>query len=160
MGGKGGIHGLNPDQITKLEEDARKIIQNSTSNRKSVFISFAIEDENEVNLLRGQSKNPENDLEFIDRSVKEPFDSKNAEYIKTKIREKIRQSSITIVYLSNNTAQSKWVNWEINESIAQGKKVIAVHQKDKKPTTNPEAINKHKIKIVPWDHDEIMKNMK
>jgi len=41
-----------------------------------------------VNLLRGQARNENSDLEFSDWSLSEPFDSKNAEYIKRGIRER------------------------------------------------------------------------
>ena len=45
------------------------------------FLSFVKEDINLVNLFRGQAKNERFDLEFDDYSIKEPFDSRNAEYI-------------------------------------------------------------------------------
>ncbi len=45
------------------------------------FLSFVEEDLNVVNLFRGQAKNQNSDLEFADYSIKEPFDSTNANYI-------------------------------------------------------------------------------
>jgi hypothetical protein len=56
---------------------------------KRVFLSFVEEDLVLVNLFRGQAKNKNNELEFFDYSVKEPFDSNNAAYVRTKIRERI-----------------------------------------------------------------------
>lgn len=158
MGGSGGGRGLSPDELKRLEKVAKKAVKDkSTSEKKSVFISFSGEDVNEVNLLRGQAKNEASDLEFIDRSLKEPFDSKNAEYIKRGIRERIRQSSVTVVYVTENTAQSKWVDWEIRESLSLGKGVIAMYKGDKSPSKIPSAIKEHKIKLVPWDHEKLSK---
>jgi len=156
MGGGGGGSSLTPDELKKLEEIAKKVIkEGAVPKKRSIFISFAGEDLNEVNLLRGQAKNENSDLEFIDRSLQKPFDSKDAEYIKRGIRERIRQSSITVCYLSENTAQSKWVDWEIRESIALGKGVIAMYKGDSPPAKIPSAIKEFKIKLVPWDHKKL-----
>jgi len=156
MGGERGGSSLTPDELKKLEEIARKAIrEGAVPKKRSIFISFSSEDLNEVNLLRGQAKNENSDLEFIDRSLQKPFDSKDAEYIKRGIRERIRQSSITVCYLSEKTAQSKWVNWEIRESIALGKGVIAMYKGDSLPANIPSAIKEFKIKLIPWDHRKL-----
>jgi len=153
MGGGGGGRSLTPAELKKLEETAKKIIKEGmVPKKRSIFISFAGEDLNEVNLLRGQAKNKNSELEFIDRSLQKPFDSKDVEYIKRGIRERIRQSSITVCYLSESTAQSKWVDWEIRESIALGKGIIAMYKGDSPPAKIPSAIKEFKIKLVPWDH--------
>ena len=100
--------------------------------------------------MRAQSKNEKSDLEFSDYSVKEPFDSKNADYIRRKIKEKIEKVSVTVVYLSNNTVNSKWVKWEVEQSLKMGKTVIAVHKGDSPPSAIPDYIKNNKIKIVKW----------
>jgi hypothetical protein len=58
--------------------------------------------------------------------------------------------------LSNNTAKSKWVDWEIRESRRLGKEVIAMYKGDKPPRSLPPAINEFGIKLVPWDHKKIV----
>jgi hypothetical protein len=156
MGGGGGGRSLTPDELKSLEATAKESLREGSGEEKSnVFISFATEDINEVNLLRAQAKNENTDIEFNDWSVQEPFDSKDAEYIKRGIREKIRQSSVTIVYLSNAAVKSKWVDWEIRESIRLGKGVIAMYQGDTRPTNLPAAIIEHKVKLVTWNHDQL-----
>lgn len=42
---------------------------------KRIFISFAIEDSNLRDLLVGQAKNKRSTFEFVDMSVKQPWDS-------------------------------------------------------------------------------------
>ncbi len=154
MGGSGGGgRGFSKEDLKELEQLAKDSLRPA---KRSVFISFASEDLDEVNLFRGQAKNEGTDLEFVDRSLKEPFDSKNAEYIQRGIRERIRQSTVTICYLTESSVQSKWVDWEIRESIKLGKGVIAMYKSDSKPRKLPSAIKEHKIKIVPWSHEAIM----
>ena len=150
MGGGGGNSSSSLGDTRHLEDRAKEILQQGDTARKNVFISFAYEDLNDVILLRGQAKNENSDIEFNDLSVKEPYDSQRAEYIRQKIRERINQSSTTVVYLSKDTAQSKWVKWEVEKSNELGKRVIATHSGDKAPTPLPEFVKNNNIKVVPW----------
>jgi hypothetical protein len=150
MGGGGGGSSSSLGDTSHLEDRAKEILQSGDTGRKNVFISFAHEDLNEVTLLRGQAKNENSEIEFNDFSVKEPYQSERAEYIRQKIRERINQSSITVVYLSAGTAKSDWVKWEIEKSIELGKQVIATHSGDKPAAPIPEFITDNKIRVVPW----------
>lgn len=145
MGGSSGGGWSQLGDVRALEEKAKAALQ---GGKRNVFISFATEDMNEVNLLRAHAKNENSDIEFNDHSVHEPYDSERAEYIKQRIGERINRSSITVVYLSENTAQSKWVAWEVQRSLELGKKVIAVHAGQSYAGNKPSWINN--IKIVPW----------
>ena len=122
-----------------------------------MFISFAYEDLDEVNLLRGQAKSDKTDLQFDDFSVKEAFDTTNAEYIRRQIRERIDRCSVTAVYLSAKSASSKWVNWEIEESLKRGKSVIGIYQGDVAPSTLPTAFAQNGCKAFKWEHNALMK---
>ena len=160
-GGGGGGRGLTPEELNSLQKRAKKSMKDGVGTGKhNVFISFSSEDLAEVNLLRGQAKNEISDIEFNDWSLKEPFDSKKADYIKRGIRERIRQCSVTVVYISDKTAGSKWVNWEIQESIAMGKGVIAMYKGNSAPTRLPKAVTENNIPIVPWNQKELAKAIK
>lgn len=159
MGGSSGrSRNLGNDELRALEEVAKTSIREGAQPQKrNVFISFVEEDLNEVNLLRGQAKNENSNLEFNDWSLKEPFDSNNAEYIKRGIRERLRQCSVTICYITENTAKSKWVDWEIRESVKLGKGVVVMHKGDTPPKNLPPAVKELGIKPIPWDQKEINK---
>ena len=157
MGGSSG-GSLSSSDIKRLEEKAKqKLSEAKVDISRHVFISFDHEDLDEVNLLRGQAKNDKVDLQFDDHSVKDPFDSTNADYIKRQIREKIDRCSVTVVYLSEKTASSKWVNWEIEESIKRGKGVVGVYKGDKAPAKVPPAFRQNGCKLVKWEHAALMK---
>ena len=159
MGGGGGSgRDLTPEELDQLQDKARKRLkQGDQPEKRNVFISFASEDLRDVNLLRGQAKSGSSDIEFIDHSLKEPIDSKKADYIKHKIREKIERSSVTVCFLSNNTSQSRWVDWEIRESIKLGKGIVAMYKGDTLPKTLPSSIREHGVKPVPWNQKYITK---
>lgn len=160
MGGSSG-GGIPSDTLRKLEDAAKEKLKDADSaQNRHVFISFANEDMDDVNLLRGQAKNDKSDLNFHDYSVKEAFDSTNADYIKRQIREKIERTSVTIVYLSKDSATSKWVNWEIEESLKLGKAVIGVYKGDSIPKNLPKAFFENGCKAVKWDHEAMTKAIK
>ncbi|KII15430.1 TIR domain-containing protein [Phaeobacter sp. S60] len=147
MGGGGGGGWNQLGNISALEQKAREAL---TSGKRNVFISFATEDINEVNLLRAQAKNENSDIEFNDHSVRAPYNSERAEYIRQKITERINRSSVTVVYVSDKTAESRWVGWEVQKSLELGKKVVAVHAGDRFTGRQPSWLTKNGIKMVPW----------
>ncbi len=117
--------------------------------KRNVFISFAHEDVQQVNLLRGQAKNENSHIEFNDWSLSEPFDSEKSEYVKAGIRERINSSSVTLVYVSENTPASKWVDWEVRESARLGKGVVAVYSGSVPPDL-PQALKELGVSPIPW----------
>jgi hypothetical protein len=147
MGGGGGGGWNQLGNISALEQKAREAL---AGGKRNVFISFATEDMNEVNLLRAQAKNENNDIEFNDHSVRAPYDSERAKYIQQKITERINRSSVTVVYVSNNTADSQWVKWEVEKSLSLGKKVVGVHAGDRFTGRQPNWLAANGIKMVPW----------
>lgn len=154
-GGSGG--GLLGSDIKSLEDKVRQRLAEAKADvSRHLFISFAHEDLGDVNLLRGQAKNEKVDLQFDDHSVKEPYDSTAADYIKRQIREKIDCCSVTMVYLTENSASSKWVNWEIEESIKRGKGVIGVYKGTAPPAKVPPAFQQNGCKAVKWEHAGLM----
>lgn len=156
MGGGGGGRSLTPEELQRLTQVAKESLKEAAApGKRNVFISFVAEDLADVNLLRGQAKNENSNIEFNDWSVKEPFESKDAEYIKRGIRERIRQSSVIVVYVSEKTAQSKWVDWEIRESIALGKGVVAMYKGATPPPKLPSAVTEFKVRLVPWNQAEL-----
>lgn len=147
MGGGGGGGARSVGDLSRLEQEAKEAL---SQKRRSIFISFAYEDIDEVNLLRAQSKNELSSIVFNDWSVSDPFDSTNADYTRQQITERIRQSSMTVVYLSSDTADSRWVEWEVEKSIELGKRVIAVHAGAAPPMNLPDWIEHHGVTVVSW----------
>ena len=138
----------------ELERNAKRLLRES-SDSPHLFISFTVEDEDAVNLLRGQAKNPDTELQFDDFSLKDAINSHDDDYIKRKIRERIDRVSVTAVYLTPASANSKWVTWEIEESLRRGKGVIGVHPGDKPPSKLPSPFHEHGLPVVRWSHSAL-----
>jgi len=155
MGGGGG-GSISRSDLDRLEKKAKETLKDAGDTGCHVFISFAYEDEDEVNLLRGQAKNKNTDLEFDDFSLKQAVNSENEEYIKKRIRERIDRASVTAVYLTPDSAKSEWVDWEIRESLKRGKGIIGVYKGDAPPAQLPSAFKEYGLKTVKWSHQELM----
>lgn len=147
MGGSSGGGYSRLGDVKGLEQKAKEALK---GGRKNIFLSFSVKDIDEVNLVRAHAKSENSDIEFNDRSVREPYNSERAEYIRSRLKERINQSSTTVVYISENTARSSWVKWEVETSLELGKRVIAMYKGDRLPTNPPTWINKPKITSVAW----------
>lgn len=148
MGGGGGSGRSFSGDLEGLAETAKKELEKG--GKPNTFLSFDFDDVNEVNLLRGQAKNENSDIDFSDYSVKEPINSKKSEYIKRQITDRIRKCSTVVVYVSENTSKSGWVDWEVTKSLELSKKVIAVHKGETAPSPFPSCISDNNINVVAW----------
>jgi hypothetical protein len=148
----------SPGDLKRRRILARKRNTPAGANR-NVFISFTNEDKPQVELLRRQAQKEDSALNFNDWSLRAPFDSERADYIRKGVLERIRQSSVTLVYVSDQTAKSEWVNWEVEESVKLGKKVVGVHAGDL-PRKLPLAIKKHGIRVIAWTLKGIAKELR
>ncbi len=119
--------------------------------KKRVFLSFLGEDKQRVQGLRLLAANPDYDLEFYDESVRVEIDSRDAEYVKRRIREKIGRTSVTVCLISEETHTSKWVAWELEESDSKGKSIIAMALKGVDRAILPALIRKKGLTFHSWD---------
>lgn len=78
--------------------------------KKRIFISFAVEDTKLRDFMIGQSHNSRVPFEFIDMSVKKPWDNS----WKTNCRSKIKGCHGMIVLITSNTKKASGELWEIN----------------------------------------------
>ena len=110
-------------------------------SKKKLFISFAIEDVRLRNLLVGQSQNDSVPFEFIDMSVKTPWDKD----WKAKCRERIKGCHGMLVLVSKNTYQAEGVHWEVKCAEEENLKIMVMR-----------AGGEEKLKLIP----KILKNYK
>lgn len=115
------------------------------STTKTVFVAFAIEDENQRNFLKGQSLHPRAPFEFIDMSVKQPYDFG----WKTKVRTRIKRSNGVIVLVSKNSLNSSGQKWEIQCAREEGVPVRGIWAYSADRTQIPG------VATVPWNDKNI-----
>lgn len=91
-------------------------------NKKVVFVAFAIEDERQRDFLKGQSLNTQSPFEYIDMSVKEPYDTD----WKDRVRTRIRRSDGVIALVSENSLTSSGQKWEISCAREEKKQLLGI----------------------------------
>lgn len=116
------------------------------ADTKTVFIAFAIEDESQRDLLKGQSLNTASPFQYVDMSVKEPYSSD----WKDRVRTRIRRSDGVIALVSKNTLRSSGEEWEISCAKEERRKLIGLWAY-KDDRTRPAALDGHSIIVWTWD---------
>jgi hypothetical protein len=118
--------------------------------RKRVFIAFAAEDKTYRDFLVGQARNEDSPFDFVDMSVKEPWDSQ----WKTNCRTKIKGCDGMIALVSKNSQTASGQRWEVKCAKEEGVRVrgIYIHATDK-PAWLPEEFDG--VRIVYWTWDNI-----
>jgi len=119
--------------------------------KKRVFLSFRAEDRLQVQGLRLLAANPDYDLEFYDESVRVAIDSRDAEYVKRVIREKINRTSVTVCLIGDLTHTSAWVDWELQESDSKQNTIIAMALKGVEQAVLPKLIKEKSLTFHRWD---------
>lgn len=92
------------------------------ADKKTVFVAFAIEDQRQRDFLKGQSLGPRAPYEFVDMSVKEPYDSG----WKDRVRTRIRRSNGVIALVSKNSLTSSGQKWEVQCAKEEGKPLLGI----------------------------------
>ncbi len=117
------------------------------------FLSFQMEDRWARDFLIQHAHSKNNDIEFIDYSVHEPFSEK----WKTNCRERIAQTKGTIVLVGSNTWQSEAVLWEIEETKRQGHYMFSIQIHHDKTHKIPSGLSENKV--IRWDFDAIVRQL-
>lgn len=115
------------------------------ANKKVVFVAFAIEDETQRDLLKGQSLNTKSPFEYVDMSVREAYDSA----WKERVRTRIRRSDGVIALVSKNSLGSSGQKWEVACAKEEGKKVLGVW------CYSDDRTNLEGVRTVTWTWDNI-----
>lgn len=117
---------------------------------KRIFTSFAIEDAHLRDMLVGQARNANSPFEFVDMSVKQPWDSS----WKTKCRTKIKGCDGMLIIVTSNTKKADGQLWEINCAKEENipRRGIWGH-KDDHPAYLPKELDG--VRIVEWSWSNI-----
>lgn len=118
------------------------IIKGENNVAKKLFVSYRADAEGTKykNLLVAWSANDNGhfDIKFDDSSVGVSIKSDKATYIKQVIKKKISESPTFLLLIGDDTHNSEWVTWEIEQAVALKKKIVAV--KIKSTYTSPSAV--------------------
>jgi hypothetical protein len=121
------------------------------SMARRAFISFEMEDKWARDFLVQHAKDKRNDIEFIDYSVQDAFDSS----WKTQCKERIQRTKGTIVMVGPTTYLSEAVLWEIQETKRQGHYMFGIQINTDKAHPIPAGLPA--TNVIRWDFTQIIK---
>lgn len=118
------------------------------ANKFRIFTSFAIEDTNLRTLLVGQGRSKKTPFEFVDMSVKEPWDSA----WKTNCRTKIKGCDGAIGIITNNTSKATGQLWELQCAYEESIPVLLIYGNEDRPSNLPDPVKGRRINLWTWDN--------
>ena len=115
------------------------------------FISFEMEDRWARDFLVQHAHDKRTDIQFVDYSVQDPFDT----MWKTNCKDRIAQTKGTIVMVGATTYKSEAVLWEITESLSQRHYIFGIQINHDKTHPIPNGLPRENV--IRWDFDQIVK---
>jgi hypothetical protein len=124
---------------------------------RRIFISYQHQDRNQAKGFHLLKWNKNVDVEFVGRHLLDPVDSNNENYIRSKILEQLKGSSVTVVLIGKETHESEWVQYEIESSLKKdnpnGILAIRLPSSGSLPADSPvgKALHDAGAEIIDWD---------
>lgn len=95
--------------------------------QRNVFISHRHEDDSGLKKIKDLVRERGMGIRDFSINAENPNNAKSEQYIKSEILgPRIRQCSILVVYITPDTKQSDWVNWEIEYARKEGLRIVGV----------------------------------
>jgi|SRR5664280_1157773 len=117
------------------------------ATKKSIFIAFAKEDESKRNLFTGQRIHARSPFDFVDMSVKKPYDTD----WKNKVRSRVLRSDGVIALISSNTPRASGELWEITCAVEERIRLVGIWAEDGY-RTKPSAMRTAPCRVWSWDN--------
>lgn len=124
---------------------------------KNVFISHVHEDDEGLAKLKTLLASKSINIRDSSIHTGKFNDATDPDYIKYQILAPlINWAGTFICYVSPQTKQSAWVNWEIEYAAKQGKRIIGIWGRGEKGCDLPAALREYADAMVGWDSDAII----
>lgn len=115
---------------------------------RRVFLSYQHRDQMKAKGLNLTTYNKNIEMDMSMRHLLDPVDSHDPKYISSKIREQIKGTSATIVLIGRDTAQSEWVEKEIEWSLEKGNALLGVRIEPNAPL--PDGLKEAGAEVLDW----------
>ena len=132
------------------------------SDRRHVFISHHHQDDEQVTnltkLLNAKGYDVRNSSIRAKPANREKLEKGliRPEVIRRLLRMKISWAGAVVVLIGKETHKRPWVDWEIRQAKAQGKRIVGVYERGGSEVDIPTALKKYGDTICKWNADSII----
>ena len=124
---------------------------------RNVFISHIHEDDEGLAQVKDLAQKHGMILRDSSITADKPNAASNPDYIKNRIlAPHIQWASVLVVYVSPDTKDSDWVDWEIEYAHKLGKRIVGVWEWGSKDCELPEALDRYGDAVVGWNGENII----
>lgn len=93
-------------------------------------------------------------VEFEEVAPDDPIDSENAEYIKNRLREKIKNSDIVLGIAGVYSTYSEWIEWELDTAIKNDIPIVGVIPRGQERIST--IVSSRAKEVVRWNTESIV----
>ena len=130
---------------------------NLADTTKNVFISHIHKDDEGLGKLKDLLDRKGFTIRDSSVTSDKPNRANNDDYIKREILSpRITWASTMIVYVSPDTKDSPWVNWEIEYAQRLGKRIVGVWAHGENECDLPDALDQYADAVVGWHGERIV----
>ena len=127
------------------------------NDTRNIFISHIHEDDESLGRLKTLLRDHGMTTRDYSINTDNPNNAHSEEYIKSEIlAPRIRQSSTLVVYISPETRESHYVNWEIEYAMKLGKRIVGVWANGERGCEVPDALKDYADAVVGWTGNRII----
>jgi MTH538 TIR-like domain (DUF1863) len=124
---------------------------------RNVFISHIHEDDEGLAKLKELLAKSDFYIRDASISSETPNAASNPDYIKQEVLAPgIRWASTLLVYITPETRNSEWVNWEIEYAEKIGKRIVGIWAHGASESNLPTALDTYADAVVGWNSDRII----
>jgi MTH538 TIR-like domain (DUF1863) len=121
---------------------------------RRIFISYQGEDRMRAKGFRLLRFNANVEVDFFDRHLLDPVASRDPEYIRRCINDRMFGTSVTVVLIGTKTHESEWVDYEIRRTLEEGKGVLGIRLKGRDESIAPARLIEAGAEVIDWDPAE------
>lgn len=97
-------------------------------------------------------------VEFEEATPDEPVNSENAEYIKSRLREKIKGADIVLGIAGIYASHSEWIEWELDFALKKEIPIVGVIPRGKERVST--IVSERAEDVVNWNTESIVTAIK
>ena len=124
----------------------------------NVFISHIHEDDDGLTKLKELLDSHGFSIRDASIDAEKPNNAQSPDYIKSVIlAPRIQWAGTMLVYISPETQNSEYVDWEVEYAHKLGKRIVGVWAQGDKDCPTPQAVDDYADAVVAWNGDAIIR---